>query len=90
MEKRVDISILLGQPRRSLAATRSHLRRKKKVPTRIYKERDHTAEGLMVLQAILHCFLQEIFALQAKIQSFFIKDYIDHANKVYKGIIIEP
>ena len=56
----------------------------------MYKERDHTVKGLVVLRAILHHLLQEIFTLQVKIQSFFVKYHIDHANKVYEGIIIEP
>jgi len=32
----------------SLAAARDHLKRRKKAPTRFYKEREHTAEGLEV------------------------------------------
>ena len=56
------------------------------MPTRIYMERDHTTEGLVVLRAILHHPLQAIFSLPAKIQFFFVKDHIDHSSKVYKGI----
>ena len=29
-----------------------------------------------------------IFALQAKIQFFFVKDYLDQSYKIYKGIVI--
>ena len=39
---------LLGQPWRCLAASREHLKKRKKAPTRFYKEREHTAEGLEV------------------------------------------
>ena len=60
------------------------------MPTRIYKERDHTAEGLVVLWANLHLLLQAVFALPIKIQSFFVKDHINHFSEVYKAIITKP
>ena len=46
---------------RSFASAANYLQRKNKVPTRIYKERDHTAEGLVVLRTILHHLLSLLF-----------------------------
>ena len=60
------------------------------MPTRIYKELDHTAEGFVVLRVILLHPLQAIFDLLEKIQSFFVNDHIDHSSKIYKGITIKP
>ena len=49
----------------------------------------NTAEGFEVHRAnILQSSSSLIFALQAKIQSFFLKDHIDQSYKIYKCIII--
>ena len=37
-----------GRPLGFVAAAREHLKRRKKTPTRFYKEREHTAEALEV------------------------------------------
>ena len=40
-----------GRPLGFIAATREHLKKRKKTPTRFYKEREHTAEALEVHRA---------------------------------------
>ena len=54
------------------------------MPTRFYKEREHTAEALEVHRAGSSPFFFSIFVPQTKIKSFFVKDFIDQSNKVYK------
>ena len=44
---------LLNQSIGAITTTRDHLHKKKKAPTRIYDEQDHTVEGLEVFQADL-------------------------------------
>ena len=56
----------------------------KKAPTRFYKKWEHTAEGLKVDQDSSSSPFFLIFVLPTKIASFFMKDIIDHAYKVYK------
>ena len=55
------------------------------MPTRFYKEREYTVEGLKVDRdsSSLPFFL--IFVLLIKIISFFVKDILDHTYKVYRG-----
>ena len=55
----------------------------------LLREAKNTAEGFEVHRAnILQSSSSLIFALQAKIQSFFVKDHLDQSYKIYKGIII--
>ena len=52
--------------------------------TRFYKEREHTAEALEVYHVGSSTTFFPIFVLPTKIKSFFVKDLIDQAYKVYK------
>ena len=52
--------------------------------TRFYKEREHIAEALEDYRAGSSPFFFPVFVPLTKIKSFFVKDLIDQANKVYK------
>ena len=67
-----------------LSTARKYLKRRKKTLTRFYNKREHTAEALEVHHAGSLLFFFSIFVPQTKIKSFFVKDLIDHAKKVYK------
>ena len=54
------------------------------MPTRFYKEREHTTKALEVHRAGSSTTFFLIFVLPKKIKSLFVKDLIDQANKVYK------
>ena len=79
-----EFSLLL---RRSIAAARKYLKRKKKAPTRFYGKREHTTEGLS-RRFFSDFFL--IFVLPTKIINFFYKVLIDHTYKVYEELISNP
>jgi len=75
-----------GQPWRSLAAAREHLKRRKKAPTRFYKKREHTAEGFEVYRVVLLCPSSRSLLFKQDLIFPSWKDLLDHANKVYKGM----
>ena len=54
------------------------------MPTRFYKEREHTVEALEVHRARSSTFFFPIFVPPTKIKSFFVNDLIDQAYKVRK------
>ena len=66
------------------AAAKRLARRKKKMPTRFYKKREHTAEGFNVHRSGSSTSTSYIFVLPTKIFSFSFERVLDYTYKVYE------
>ena len=75
---------IFRHPQRFFASARRILKMRKKVPTRFYKKREHMTEGLKVNRGSSASPFFLIFVLPTKIISFFVKDIIYQAYKVYR------
>ena len=60
------------------------------MPTRFYKEREHTVEGLKVHRDSSSSIFFKVFAFLARSHLSLVERLIDHANKIYKGKKYKP